>query len=91
MIRAGADSSAVIAALGEQDPEDLRIRTPVRVQQGTEDTTVFKAFTDPLVADYRKRGIRVTYKTYAGVDHASVVTSPQSARDATAYIRSRLR
>ncbi|HYH90776.1 MAG TPA: alpha/beta fold hydrolase [Solirubrobacteraceae bacterium] len=91
VIRAGADSSAVLAALGEQDPEDLRIRTPVRVQQGTEDTTVFKAFTDPLVADYRKRGIRVTYKTYAGVDHGSVVTSPRSARDATAYIRSRLR
>ena len=52
---------------------------------------MFKAFTDPLVADYRKRGVKVTYKTYAGVDHAGAVKHSRSARDATSYIRSRLR
>ncbi|MDP9134637.1 MAG: alpha/beta fold hydrolase [Actinomycetota bacterium] len=92
VIRAGADTSVVTSALERLvDPEDLTIRTPVRIQQGTEDTTVFKAFTDPLVADYRKRGNPVTYQAYAGVDHGGAVTSPRSARDATRYIRRRLR
>jgi hypothetical protein len=63
----------------------------VRVQQGTADSTVFKAFTDPLVADYRKRGNPVTYMTYEGVDHGEVVTDSRSVRDATKYVRARLR
>ena len=63
----------------------------MRIQQGTSDQTVFKAFTDPLVDEYRKRGNPVTYKVYEGVDHAGAVTSPRSARDATTYIRERLR
>ena len=52
---------------------------------------MFKAFTDPLVDDYRKRGNPVTYKTYEGVDHGGVVTDARSVGDATKYIRARLR
>ena len=33
-------------------PRTLTIRTPLRIQQGEADTTVFKAFTDQLVAGY---------------------------------------
>ena len=90
LIRSDVDIKPVVAALNRQDPETLKIRTPVRVQQGTADTTVFQAFTDPLVADYRKRGTRVVYKTYKGVNHGGIVTTAASARDATKYIRSRL-
>ena len=92
MIRTDVDSSAAYRALGVlDDPEGLRIRTPVRVQQGTADEVVFKAFTDPLVDDYRKRGNPVTYKTYEGVDHGEVVTDARSVGDATKYIRARFR
>ena len=92
LFRQGADLAPAIAELGKlDDPEGLRIRTPVRVQQGTADTTVFKLFTDPLVDEYRKRGNPVTYKTYEGVDHGGVVTDARSVRDATAYIRARFR
>jgi len=92
ILRPGIDVGPATAALAQlDDPEDLRIRTPVRVQQGTSDTTVFKAFTDPLVADYRKRGNPVTYLTYEGVDHGGIVTNAKSANDATKYIRKRLR
>jgi hypothetical protein len=91
LIRPEVDISGVVTALNREDPERLTIRTPVRIHQGTADATVFKAFTDPLVEAYRGRGVRVTYKTYEGVDHAGVVTSARSARDATTYIRSRLR
>ena len=82
----------MIVALGRlDDPEDLRIKTPVRVEQGTADSTVFKAFTDPLVDDYRKRGNPVTYKTYEGVDHGGIVENKRSVDDATKYIRAHLR
>ena len=92
LLRPGIDSRAGDRGAGAaRRPEGLRIRTPVRVQQGTADTTVFKAFTDPLVADYRKRGNPVTYLTYEGVDHGGIVTNAKSADDATKYIRKRLR
>jgi pimeloyl-ACP methyl ester carboxylesterase len=91
VIRTDIDTRPAVAALAQNDPEDLRIRTPVRIEQGTADTTVFKAFTDPLVDDYRKRGNPVTYRTYEGVDHGAIVTNARSVRDATAYIRRRLR
>jgi len=51
---------------------------------------VFKLFTDPLVAGYEKRGVKVTYKTYEGVTHGGAVTDAHSAADATKYVRSRL-
>ena len=91
LIRPDVPTGAVLGVLAENDPEDLTIRTPVRVQQGTADTTVFQAFTDPLVDDYRKRGVPVTYRTYEGVDHGEVVTDARSTRDATRYLRARLR
>jgi pimeloyl-ACP methyl ester carboxylesterase len=90
LIRSDVDISSVVAALNRQDPETLKVRTPLRIQQGTADTTVFQAFTDPLVADYRKRGMKVVYKTYEGVNHGGIVTTAASARDATKYLRSRL-
>src|SRR3954447_13192546 len=91
IVRSDVDLTPVVKALStEDDPEGLKIPTPVRVQQGTADTTVFQAFTDPLVAEYRKRGTKVVYKTYEGVNHGGVVTTSASARDATKYIRSRL-
>ena len=92
LIRPDADKGPITAALGVRaDPEDLKIRTPVRIQQGEADTTVYKAFTDPLVADYRKRGVKVTYKTYKNVDHGGAVKNARSAKDATSYIKRRLR
>jgi pimeloyl-ACP methyl ester carboxylesterase len=90
LIRSDVDVKPVVAALNRQDPETLKIRTPVRVQQGTADTTVFPAFTDALVSDYRKSGMKVAYRTYPGVNHGGIVTTSVSARDATKYVRSRL-
>ena len=92
LIRAGVDTGPITAALTKlEDPEDLTIRTNLRVQQGTADATVFKAFTDPLVDSFRKRGTPISYKTYEGVDHDGAVKDARSAKDATSYIRSRLR
>jgi fermentation-respiration switch protein FrsA (DUF1100 family) len=91
LFRHDVDLAPFAAALGRlDDPEDLRIRTPVQVQQGTADQTVFKVFTDQLVDAYEKAGNRVTYRTFEGVDHGGVVTNATSAAAATKYIRARL-
>ena len=81
----------MIAALDENDPETLRIRSgPVRIEQGVDDTTVFKTFTDQLVPKLKRNGATVTYRTWAGLDHAGVVINSRAANDATRFVQSRL-
>jgi pimeloyl-ACP methyl ester carboxylesterase len=90
IFRPDADLNPLLAFLNKDvDPEGLTIKTPVRVEQGVSDTTVFKIFTDQLVSDYTQRHVPVTYKTYDGIDHTHVVTGKPAA-DATKWIRGRL-
>jgi hypothetical protein len=82
----GVDLAPVIAALNaDDDPEQLRIPGAVRIEQGTADTTVFPAFTEPTA-----KALKATYKTYDGLTHASVVTSAKPQADATAFLKKRL-
>jgi pimeloyl-ACP methyl ester carboxylesterase len=89
IFRTDADLGALVAVVAANDPEDLRPKTPVRVEQGATDGTVFKAFTDRLVDGYEADGVPVTYRVYEGVDHGGVVSA--GAADATRWIRARLR
>ena len=92
IIRPGTDFGPPTALLSQLvDPDELRIRTPLRIQQGTADDVVFKLFTDPLVDGYRTRGTPVTYKTYEGVDHGGIVSNARSVADATRYVGKQLR
>ena len=52
---------------------------------GESDATVFKLFTDPLVADYPAGAEDLSYKIYQGIDHGGVVRSarPAATRRAT--------
>jgi pimeloyl-ACP methyl ester carboxylesterase len=78
--RPGANLAPVLRALRHSgDPEHLRIRTPVQVEQGTADTTVFKQFTDQLITEYQGRGNPVTYRTFANVTHGGVVVAGAKA------------
>jgi pimeloyl-ACP methyl ester carboxylesterase len=88
LFRPDADITPVVAALNaDDDPETLKIRGPVRIEQGKADTTVFPNFTDQLVGELKAK---VSYKTYAGVDHGGVVTERGPANDATKFIKARL-
>ena len=89
IFRSDVNLDPFIAALAANDPEHLAISTPVRIDQGTADGTVFQTFTDRLAEDYRGRNVKLTYKTYEGVSHGGVVTS--AARNATRWIRGKLR
>jgi pimeloyl-ACP methyl ester carboxylesterase len=86
LLRSDANLDPVIAALGsDDDPETLTIRTPVVIEQGTADTTVFPIFTEPTA-----KALKATYKTYEGLTHATVVTSAKPQADATAFIKNKL-
>src|SRR5262249_18633570 len=86
LIRADANVDAVVAAAARfDDPEDLTIRTPVQIEQGTADTTVFPGFTEPTAT-----ALKATYKTYNGLTHSAIVTSAKPQVDATAFITKKL-
>jgi pimeloyl-ACP methyl ester carboxylesterase len=90
LFRPDANLDPMIAALNaDDDPETLKIRTPVRIEQGKADTTVFPNFTDDLVSELKRRGATVAYKTYAGVNHGEVVTTAKPSADATKFVKSR--
>lgn len=84
LLRSDADTTALLKALSANDPENLKIRTAVAVEQGGSDTTVFKAVTDQLVDELRAKGTKIAYRTYSGVSHAGIVNS--GAPDATRFI-----
>ncbi|HWK25217.1 MAG TPA: alpha/beta fold hydrolase [Solirubrobacter sp.] len=88
----GANLAPVIAALSaDDDPESLKIPGPVQIEQGKADPTVLPSFTDALDRELVGRGVKVTYKTYPGLDHISVVTNAKSAKAATAFVKKELR
>jgi pimeloyl-ACP methyl ester carboxylesterase len=91
LFRPGVNLAPTIAKLNENDPETLKLRHPVQIEQGTGDTTVLPLFTDQLVPKLKSNGVKVTYKTYDGVDHAGAVLNRKAAADATKFVKARLR
>ncbi len=89
ILKSGQDLTALLNAVGESDPEHLLMKTPVRIEQGTDDKTVIPLFTQQLVDEYKQNGVSVVYKTYDGVSHGGVVKA--AATDSTNYIKSRLK
>lgn len=84
-----ANLAPLVAALKvRDDPDALRFRTPVLIEQGLADTTVFPIFTQQLDAELTGRGDPVRLRTYPGVTHGGVVIA--AAGDATRWIASRL-
>ena len=84
-----ANLAPLVAALkARDDPDALRIRTPVLIEQGLADTTVFPIFTQQLDAELTGRGDPVGLRTYPGVTHGGVVIA--AAGDAMRWIASRL-
>lgn len=83
--RRGAHADLIDA----NNTETLRVRTPLRVEQGLADTAVFPTFTQELLTDLRRRGTKVDAVERQGVDHGGIVTA--GARASTSWIALRLR
>src|SRR3954469_9913566 len=89
IFRSDADFNPFAAALDqEDDAENLTIHTPVRIEQGSADTTVFPSFTDQLAQSLKDRKAPLVYKKYEGVSHGDVVAKAQT--DAVKWLRTRL-
>jgi alpha-beta hydrolase superfamily lysophospholipase len=83
-----ADLRPLVTRLSANDPDHLRFRTPVRIEQGAADAVVFPSLTDALVRTYRARGLPVTYRRYPGIGHFPLMGA--AADDATAFLARRL-
>ncbi len=73
LVRPGADTSGLLDVLGEQNPV-AGSAAPILLAQGLADTTTFPFLTDALNDDLTAvPGNDVTYLTYPGVDHGSIL------------------
>ncbi|MDP4921533.1 MAG: prolyl oligopeptidase family serine peptidase [Solirubrobacteraceae bacterium] len=90
LLRPGVTTASIDAALKAMNP-NVKIKAPVLVVQGLDDGTVFPVFTDALVNELKKSGDNVTYDTFAGLTHSSVVTDAAVKKAISAWIKARLR
>jgi pimeloyl-ACP methyl ester carboxylesterase len=81
IFREDFDLAPFQAAVDKTDPDELKIKAPVLIEQGTADATVLPPFTDQLASHYKQLGNKVTYKTYQDVTHGGIVDA--AAKDAT--------
>ena len=88
LVASNADLSAALADLAANDPQNLKIKGPVLLEQGLADMTVFPSFDMQLSQSLAAVGDRVSYHTYRGASHGGVLIA--AASDATAFIGSRL-
>lgn len=87
ILRDGVDRAPLLAAAGKNDPENLSIKSPVYILQGSSDTTVIPIFTDQLVTELKAKGTPILIKKYPGVEHSPVVHAGR--KDARMYLRKR--
>jgi pimeloyl-ACP methyl ester carboxylesterase len=84
LLRQSADLTPIVRDLMLNDPDGLKIKAPVLLEQGLADQTVFPAFTQALSMTLASAGDSVTYHTYPGGTHSSVLAI--AATDATAFL-----
>jgi pimeloyl-ACP methyl ester carboxylesterase len=88
LIRSGADLKPLEQALAARDDvESVRIKTPIQIDQGTDDMTVFPTFTDDLATQFEARKNPLTYLKYDGVTHGGVVKAAN--KNALAFLKAR--
>jgi pimeloyl-ACP methyl ester carboxylesterase len=83
------DLARLIGAVDKTDPDELKIKSPVLIEQGTADGTVLPPFTDQLAERYKQLGNKVTYKRYDGVTHGGIVdaAAKDSSRQAGKWLK----
>ena len=89
LVNPSANLAPAIREIAANDPDNLRIRGPVLLEQGLADTTVLPFLDQALSKSLAKVGDSVTYHTYAGATHSGVLTA--AAADATQFLRTHRR
>lgn len=89
LVKPSANLTPTIRAIARNDPNNLRIRGPILLEQGSADATVPASLDQALSQSLAKAGDSVTYHTYAGATHSGVLTA--AAKDATRFLRNHRR
>jgi hypothetical protein len=91
LFKADTDLPALSKLLDVQDPSHLKLTTPVLLEQGLADTTVFPVFTDQLYKELPKNAAipSLTYIKLPNVDHAGITSA--GAKSASDWIAKRLK
>jgi len=87
LVTTTANLDPAIKQIAANDPDHLKIRGPVLLEQGLADTTVFPQFDEALSHELATNGAKVTYHTWPGAAHGGVLIS--AAKDATAFLTAR--
>ncbi len=85
LVRPSANLAPTVSAIAANDPDKLRIRAPILLEQGSADATVPAARDQALSQSLAKAGDSVTYHVYAGATHSGVLIA--AAKDATRFLR----
>jgi pimeloyl-ACP methyl ester carboxylesterase len=85
LVSPSANLTAAINVIAANDPDNLKIKGSVLIEQGLADTTVLPAFDQQLSQELAKNGAKVTYHTWPGATHGGVLIS--AAKDATAFLK----
>ena len=88
LVSPSANLTAATAAIAANDPDNLRIKGQVLIEQGLADTTVLPPFDQALSQELAKNGAKVTYHTWPGATHGGVLIA--AAKDGTAFLKKRL-
>jgi pimeloyl-ACP methyl ester carboxylesterase len=87
LVARSANLTASLAEIAKNDPDHLKIKGPVLLEQGLADKTVLPALDRQLSQSLAAAGDAVTYTTYTGATHGSVLRV--GAKQATAFLRKR--
>lgn len=85
LVSPSANLAPLAAAIARSDPDNLKIKGPVLLEQGLADTTVLPPLDTLLSKSLAKAGDKVTYHTYPGATHATVLI--KAALDATGFLK----
>src|SRR3954451_12526779 len=88
ILKQGADTSKIVAYLNTNDPEGLKIRTPLLILQGTSDTTGLPPLTDQLDNQLAAAGPKVPNKKHDGTAPGGIVAAADT--DALAFAKQEL-
>lgn len=77
IFREGADLDRLTEYLRSQEPEDVTLRVPTLVLQGSEDALVAKPGTDQMIQMLCSRFPHVGYEVFQGADHREVLDAAQ--------------
>jgi pimeloyl-ACP methyl ester carboxylesterase len=88
LVSQSANLAPAIKDIAANDPDNLKLKGSVLIEQGLADTTVLPAFDQELSQQLAKNGAKVAYHTWPGATHGGVLIS--AAKDATAFLKKQL-